>query len=212
MSGDVDSSSICAQCGRVFSANEEIHAVVSHLPPLMETVYRWPLLTKETTATFDGRVVCDVCWTATQKLTSYVRAHPQLVTAGTDGVRVLMGPITLASFEDEGEALAVGDEYLARFLEEWHETMVYAVYGFSDEPLTPHDMAQAAIEIASGIADATLHSHYSEITGYLWTDEDGRIGGHDMVGIFSRNQGKYGCLVISPNPLDLMDLGQEYFL
>lgn len=47
-----------------------------------------------------------------------------------------------------------------------------------------------------GLGDAEYRVHYSDITGYLWTDEDLTVGGHDLIEELSSFVGKYLILEI----------------
>jgi hypothetical protein len=46
----------------------------------------------------------------------------------------------------------------------------------------PHEMTQdqlVDVTIRVGLGEADVGHHYSDITGYLWTDEE--VGGHDLI-------------------------------
>jgi hypothetical protein len=60
--------------------------------------------------------------------------------------------------------------------------LVSVRYALSEHPIADLDSA-AADEIAKldGDLDLLYHHAYSEITGYLWTDEDFKVGGHDLI-------------------------------
>ena len=45
--------------------------------------------------------------------------------------------------------------------------------------------------IVMGDANVDLQSRYSEITGYLWTDEDLNVGGHDLLAELKGHVGKW---------------------
>jgi hypothetical protein len=45
-----------------------------------------------------------------------------------------------------------------------------------------------------GEGDATFGARYSEDTGYLWTDEELNVGGHDLLGELESHEGRY-CLL-----------------
>ena len=49
-------------------------------------------------------------------------------------------------------------------------------YWVTDKPCTRDEAAEAAMRIVMGEADVVLDSRYSEMTGYLWTDEDLNVG------------------------------------
>jgi hypothetical protein len=47
-----------------------------------------------------------------------------------------------------------------------------------------------------GKADTEFGACYSEITGYLWTNEAARVGGHDLIAEFRSNVGKWLLLEV----------------
>jgi hypothetical protein len=54
-------------------------------------------------------------------------------------------------------------------------------YWITDEKCSKEEAVEAHVLRVMGIADVRLRSHYSEYTGYLWTDEDLKIGGHNLL-------------------------------
>lgn len=69
-------------------------------------------------------------------------------------------------------------------------------YWTADQPASDDAIKQRAIEMLYGAAKIDWGARYSEITGYLWTDEDFHIGGHDMIGRLSSEVGKYLLLEV----------------
>ena len=47
-----------------------------------------------------------------------------------------------------------------------------------------------------GGIEADFNPRYSEITGYLWTDEELNVGGHDLMAELKSNVGKWLILEI----------------
>ena len=47
-----------------------------------------------------------------------------------------------------------------------------------------------------GETDAKIKSRYSDITGYLWTDEELNVGGHDLIGELYNCKDKYMIMEI----------------
>lgn len=70
-------------------------------------------------------------------------------------------------------------------------------YWTADEPLGDDAMVEAGVRTLLGAADADYGGHYSEITGYLWTDEEINIGGHDLLEELKSQVGRYLLLEIS---------------
>jgi hypothetical protein len=58
---------------------------------------------------------------------------------------------------------------------------VTARYWITDKEATKEEAQEDFVKKLMGIADCDFGSHYSEITGYLWTDEEIKIGGHDLI-------------------------------
>ena len=69
-------------------------------------------------------------------------------------------------------------------------------YWITDKQCTRDEAAEAAMLIAMGAADVTLNSRYSDITGYLWTDEDLNIGGHDLLAELKSSVGEWLILEV----------------
>ena len=42
-----------------------------------------------------------------------------------------------------------------------------------------------------GLTESEYYHRYSDYTGYLWTEEEFKCGGHDLLKILERNMGKY---------------------
>lgn len=103
----------------------------------------------------------------------------------------------------EGEALYIGREPLAEVLEEFDQKNVYVCFAFDAQEITPQRLVEIAIESAEGLVDAELGAAYSEVTGFLWVDEKGMVGGHDLVEIFGQHEKQFGALVIQTEPIDI---------
>lgn len=50
---------------------------------------------------------------------------------------------------------------------------------------------ESFLKTLHGAADAEYGDRYSEITGYLWTDEELKIGGHDLLEELRSHVGKW---------------------
>jgi hypothetical protein len=49
---------------------------------------------------------------------------------------------------------------------------------------------------ANGYTEVELNYRYSDITGYLWTDEKMVVGGHDIMSILENEEGSYCVMKI----------------
>jgi hypothetical protein len=73
-------------------------------------------------------------------------------------------------------------------------------YWTADAPQGDEEIAEGAIRQLFGEGDARFRQAYSEITGYLWTDEDLNVGGHDLLAELGAQAGRYCLLEISYSP------------
>ncbi len=69
-------------------------------------------------------------------------------------------------------------------------------YWITDKQCTRDEAVEAAVLIAMGAADVKLQSWYSDTTGYLWTDEDLNVGGHNLLAELKSNVGKWLILEV----------------
>lgn len=79
----------------------------------------------------------------------------------------------------------------------WHrDTVVSVRYWISDVPLTENELLVNTVMQQLGSPEIKFYSHYSEITGYLWTDENFVVGGHDIQEELRASLGKWLYLKI----------------
>lgn len=78
-------------------------------------------------------------------------------------------------------------------------------YWTADRELPDSELEGAALRAVLGIGEARWNEHYSDITGYLWTDEDLMVGGHDLLAELSSQQGRYLLLEITYSRLEKPD-------
>ena len=69
-------------------------------------------------------------------------------------------------------------------------------YFISQEAKTWKEARLGHLEHLYGVGDVDYGDAYSEITGYLWTDEEIKVGGHDLLEELRSNKGKYCILSI----------------
>lgn len=69
-------------------------------------------------------------------------------------------------------------------------------YFISDKEKSEEGLLESIAMQLLGDATADYTDRYSEITGYLWTDEELNVGGHDLLGELKGNEGKYLFLEI----------------
>jgi len=54
-------------------------------------------------------------------------------------------------------------------------------YCVTEKQTTKEESEDQFLKKLMGVAEVEFHAKYSEITGYLWTDEELNIGGHDII-------------------------------
>lgn len=69
--------------------------------------------------------------------------------------------------------------------------MIRVSYFVSDIPILDDEIDKTLIKYLSGYLETEYHARYSEITGYLWTTEYAKIGGHDLLEELENYVGKY---------------------
>ncbi len=70
-------------------------------------------------------------------------------------------------------------------------------YFVTDEPRTKAELEDNLIRTLVGDLEVEYTAHYSEYTGYLWTDEELNVGGHDLLAEIRSHVGKYLHLEIA---------------
>lgn len=111
--------------------------------------------------------------------------------------KIYTGFLRHGSNGEDFELLMHNDEILAETLEEIHCKMVTVRYYISDKEVTLEEAQKAHLLTVMGAAYVEYEMHYSEITGYLWTDEELQIGGHDLMEELKSHIGKYLILIIT---------------
>jgi len=108
---------------------------------------------------------------------------------------LLEGRIGTASYGEADDLVAIAGVSLSGMLTSLEGLRVTVRYYISDVPVTLEQADLHLIEVLHGAADGSLCPCYSEMTGYLWTDEKGMVGGHDLIERFYhlRYQGKYAA-------------------
>jgi hypothetical protein len=134
----------------------------------------------------------------------------------TDEARRYRG--TLAE-HDRGEGMDIlfldpGDEPLAEMISgdlDRFGRYLTVRYWTAAEPRSDEDMIDGALRELLGAGDATFRHAYTEITGYLWTDEDINVGGHDLLGELRSQKGRYCLLEIiySAEPSPSVSVGEK---
>lgn len=123
---------------------------------------------------------------------------------------ILHGQIQVKDYGESDDVVFLSgmDEPLAQYLEE--EIMFKCVtvrYWITDAEVSLEDAQEAAVRQLYGDFRAEFCARYSELTGYLWTDEELKVGGHDLLNELYTNKGKWIILEISCHGLDNLGVG-----
>lgn len=99
-------------------------------------------------------------------------------------------------------AFFIGDVLLAEKIQEDIENFgkyLSVCYWISDKERSKEEISERFTALMFGESSAEYKDYYSEATGYLWTDEECNIGGHDLIEELRQNLGKYCILEIEFN-------------
>ena len=110
----------------------------------------------------------------------------------------LAGELSIREWgEGDHETLYCGDVIVAEWAEENLEgRQITLRWWIADREEPDNTIKREALEQAMGKADITWGSAYSEVTGYLWTDEEFKVGGHDMIARLKSDVDKYLLLEV----------------
>lgn len=115
---------------------------------------------------------------------------------------VMSGKIRLSDGRAESY-LTVGGNSVSEFLEKFENRKVWCIWATADHFITPEYMIRTGWERAIGIASVDRGAVYSEPTGYLWTNDEGKIGGHDLMHNLQMYAGKYAFICVRQAQIDL---------
>lgn len=80
---------------------------------------------------------------------------------------------------------------LARELQWMNSKKVTVRYWVTDRQVTKEEAEETFVQLCMGKAKADYGSHYSDMTGYLWTDEELNVGGHNIIEELKSYVGKW---------------------
>jgi hypothetical protein len=114
---------------------------------------------------------------------------------------VIQGWVAIRTYGDEGdtEVIYVSDddsEPLAERLSHLSRQRISVRYWTSNQEAPIDVVKTEAIKTLMGYADIDFGARYSEITGYLWTDNDLNVGGRDLLRELESASGKWLVLEV----------------
>lgn len=109
---------------------------------------------------------------------------------------ILRGKLCYASNGEESELLGLLKEdhhvsIVAVELSNIYRKFVTVRYVISDVEIPEDQITEAIVRHLTGAPKFDYGMRYSELTGYLWTDENLQVGGHDLLTELKSNVGKY---------------------
>lgn len=116
----------------------------------------------------------------------------------TKKTKLYQGLLSLHGWGDASNVLFLSSLHdpLAEELSWMQCSTVSVRYWITDQSCTKDEAIEANVMTLLGFTDVKLHSRYSDLTGYLWTDEDLMVGGHDLLAELKSNVGKWLILEI----------------
>lgn len=96
---------------------------------------------------------------------------------------VYQGYIYLGSNYEEDDILFIDtfEDPLVEVLEWITRKKVTVRYWICPEKMDVEEAEEEFVKVLIGSADANYCMNYSEYTGYLWTDEELNVGGHNLL-------------------------------
>ena len=98
--------------------------------------------------------------------------------------KIYKGRVKEGDYRSNWDALFIGEDSqpIAEIFEKDFEAKKVTVrYWISDTEKTKNQLQESILRKVVGAVDANYDDVYSELTGYLWTDENLNIGGHDLL-------------------------------
>ncbi len=126
-------------------------------------------------------------------------AAVQGIERDENGLTTYSGTLALHSYGEADDILFLSSlaNPLAEVLQDdIARKTVTARYWITDKPVSKAEAQECFIRQLMGDAGCKFGSRYSEITGYLWTDEEVKIGGHDLMAELRSYVGKFLILEI----------------
>lgn len=112
-------------------------------------------------------------------------------------IRIHKGWLSLREDGNYHETVELDGEPIADELEYMSGKVVTVKYYISDKEATEEELKEDfLINTLYGNLESEYGAVYSEITGYLWTNDDLKVGGHDLRKEFESYVGKYLYLTV----------------
>jgi hypothetical protein len=107
------------------------------------------------------------------------------------------GWLTLDEDDNYHETVQLDGEPIAEVLDYMSGEIVTVSYYTSDKEATEEELQEDFLtNTLYGKLDSDYGARYSEYTGYLWTDDELKVGGHDLRGELESYAGKYLYMIV----------------
>lgn len=115
--------------------------------------------------------------------------------------KIYKGKIWIGPYGFNDEALFVG-ENTEPFTQVWNDDFqerqqVSVKYWISETEKTREQLQENHLLCISGATEADYGDRGSDVTGYLWTDQDLTVGGHDLFKELNDKAGKFIYMEVS---------------
>lgn len=110
--------------------------------------------------------------------------------------KIHSGFLKIGSNGEEDDILFLDSEPISKELEYLCRKFVTVRYYISDKEVSIEQAEELLINSLFGIVNSDYGMRYSELTGYLWTDELLMVGGHNLLQELKTFDGKYLILVV----------------
>lgn len=117
--------------------------------------------------------------------------------------KIYSGKVEIRAFRNNDYACFVGgDKPLASEVNsdmEMYGKFLSVRYFISDKERSIQELEERLFQTVSGLSNADYGDRYSEITGYLWTDEELNVGGHNLLAEIRDHEGQWCVLEVEYN-------------
>ncbi len=90
-----------------------------------------------------------------------------------------------ANYQATNIETKAGIIYLAEAIEDFidynRKDIISFQYHISSEPFGFYELEEHMVKTSMGLVKSTFRHQYSDLTGYLWTNEKLEVGGHDLL-------------------------------
>lgn len=117
-------------------------------------------------------------------------------------MKTYRGQLNVGTHSESEDVLLLDSEPLAELLEWTHLQRITVRYWVTDAPVDKEEAKEAFIGELLGRSDTEFGARYSEITGYLWTDEELNVGGHDLLAELKSYSGQWLILEVEAAPCE----------